>query len=81
MFESRPEPERHHGFRCGDHIEVRRRPGYYHHGIYASAEWVIQVRRGCVWDKPGATIEAVSLQLGRQPRTTAAGSNFFIRSH
>ncbi|MBS1886118.1 MAG: lecithin retinol acyltransferase family protein [Actinobacteria bacterium] len=44
----------------GDHIEVRRWPGYFHHGIYVSAERVIQFGGG-VWEKPGATIEAVSL--------------------
>jgi HRAS-like suppressor 3 len=60
MSESRHEPERRHGFRRGDHIEVRRLPGYYHHGIYVSAQRVIQFGGG-VSDKPGATIEAVSL--------------------
>jgi hypothetical protein len=70
MPESRPGPEHRHGFCHGDHIEVRRPPCYYHHGIYVSAERVIQFG-GSVLDKPGATIEAVSLeefQRGGSPR-------------
>jgi HRAS-like suppressor 3 len=65
MAESRSTSEVRHGFRRGDHIEVRRSPGYYHHGIYVSAERVIQFGGG-VRDKPGATIEAVSLQEFRR---------------
>jgi hypothetical protein len=39
---------------------VKRRLGYHHHGIYVRDDRVIQFGGG-VRDKPGATIEAVSL--------------------
>src|SRR5256885_14837041 len=50
------------GFELGDHLRVRRSAGYFHHGIYISHERVIQFG-GRIADKPGATIEAVSLKV------------------
>ncbi len=51
-----------HGrFEPGDHLRVRRPLGYWHHGIYASDERVIQFG-GRICDKPDARIEAVALE-------------------
>lgn len=47
-------------FEPGTHLRVRRPSGYTHHGVYISDERVIQFG-GRISDKPGATIEAVSL--------------------
>jgi hypothetical protein len=47
-------------FKRGDHLQVRRLWGYRHHGIYVNDQRVIQFD-GRICDKPGATIEAVSL--------------------
>ena len=48
-------------FQPGDHLRVQRPQFYYHHGIYVSDDRVIQLGRG-IFDKPQATIEAVSLK-------------------
>lgn len=48
-------------FQPGDHLCVRRRWGYRHHGIYINNDRVIQFG-GRISDKPGARIEAVSLK-------------------
>lgn len=47
-------------FEPGTHLRVRRPSGYTHHGVYISDERIIQFG-GRISDKPGATIEAVSL--------------------
>jgi hypothetical protein len=44
----------------GTHIRVRRRLGYFHHGIYVADDEVIQFG-GRILDKPTATVGAVSL--------------------
>jgi Lecithin retinol acyltransferase len=48
-------------FKRGDHLYVRRRWGYRHHGIYINDDRVIQFG-GRISDKPGAGIEAVPLK-------------------
>jgi Lecithin retinol acyltransferase len=48
------------GFMPGMHIRVRRRLGYFHHGIYVGDDEVIQFG-GRIMDKPTATVGAVSL--------------------
>ena len=48
-------------FQRGDHLQVRRPMLYNHHGIYISDDRVIQFGGG-IWDKPHATIGAVSLK-------------------
>ena len=49
-------------FRPGDHLHVRRRLGYYHHGIYISDERVIQFGGGVTLQNKAATaMDAVSL--------------------
>lgn len=53
--------------KMGDHLCVRRPWGYRHHGIYISDSRVIQFG-GLISDKPGATIEAVSLAKFACPR-------------
>lgn len=47
-------------FQPGSHLRVKRRFGYYHHGIYVSDDEVIQFG-GRILDKPTATVGAVSL--------------------
>jgi lecithin:retinol acyltransferase len=47
-------------FEPGDHLQVRRRFLYNHHGIDVTDDRVIQFGGG-IFDKPHATIEAVSL--------------------
>ncbi len=45
-------------FQPGDHLRVRRRAGYHHHGIYTGDGTVVQFG-GRVLDKPHAKIEEV----------------------
>ena len=47
-------------FAPGTHIRVRRRLGYFHHGIYESDDEVIQFG-GRILEKPTATVGVVSL--------------------
>jgi Lecithin retinol acyltransferase len=48
-------------FKPGEHLQVRRKLGYNHHGIYISDDRVIQFGSG-IFDKPHAAIEAVPLK-------------------
>jgi Lecithin retinol acyltransferase len=49
-------------FSPGDHLQVRRRPGYYHHGIYVSEDRVIQFGSGVtLTHKDSSSVDAVSL--------------------
>jgi Lecithin retinol acyltransferase len=49
-------------FQPGDQLQVRRWPGYYHHGIYVSDDRVIQFGSGLsLLDKAATTVNAVSL--------------------
>jgi Lecithin retinol acyltransferase len=49
-------------FQPGDHLHVRRRLGYYHHGIYISDDRVIQFGGGVtLQNKAGTAMAAVSL--------------------
>ncbi len=61
MRSTAPSSARRRGFAPGDHLAVRRRLGYRHHGIYVSDERVVQFG-GRIADKPDATIGAVSLE-------------------
>jgi hypothetical protein len=54
-------------YRAGDHLKVRRSWGYFHHGIYVSDERVIQFG-GRIFDKPRATIGAVTIEQFAQGR-------------
>lgn len=48
--------------RPGDQLQVRRPLGYFHHGIYVSADRVIQFGSGIsLLDKHTTSVEAVSL--------------------
>ncbi len=49
-------------FTRGDHLRVRRRIGYWHHGIYESDDRVIQFG-GRISDKQRANIQQVSLEI------------------
>ncbi len=50
-------------FQPGDHLHVRRSPGYYHHGIYISDDRVIQFGSGVTLrNKGGTAINAVTLE-------------------
>jgi hypothetical protein len=55
-------------FQPGDHLQVWRPPHYYHHGIYISDDRVIQFGGG-IFDKPNASIEAVTLKRFENGRT------------
>ena len=48
-------------FNPGDHLQVHRKLGYNHHGIYISDDRIIQFGGG-IFDKPHAAIEAVPLK-------------------
>lgn len=49
-------------FQPGDHLHVRRRLGYYHHGIYISDDRVIQFGGGVrLQNKAATAMDAVSL--------------------
>jgi hypothetical protein len=49
-------------FTPGDHLQVRRPLGYYHHGIYVSDDRVIQFGSGITMlNKGGTAIDAVTL--------------------
>ena len=57
-------------FQPGDHLQVRRPAGYYHHGIYVSDERVIQFGSGVtLLNKSGTAIDAVSLRDFEQSGT------------
>lgn len=50
-------------FRPGDHLQVRRRGRYHHHGIYISDDRVIQFGSGItLLDKSRTSVNAVSLE-------------------
>jgi hypothetical protein len=66
-------------FEPGDHIQVRRWPYYYHHGIYVSDDRVIQFGGG-IFDKPNASIEAVTLERFEQGRTAKVVRHGFASS-
>jgi hypothetical protein len=58
-------------FQPGDHLQVRRPMGYYHHGIYVTDERVIQFGSGVMLlNKGDAAIDAVTLRDFEQ-RSTA----------
>jgi Lecithin retinol acyltransferase len=49
-------------FQPGDHLKVRRRRGYDHHGIYVTDDRVIQFGSGIrLWDKSRTAVNAVAL--------------------
>jgi len=58
-------------FQQGTHLRVRRPFGYYHHGIYVSDSEVIQFG-GRIFDKPTATVGAVSLRDFERGRVAEA---------
>jgi len=55
-------------FTPGDHLQVRRKLGYNHHGIYINDDRVIQFGGG-IFDKPHAAIEAVPLKTSSRVST------------
>jgi Lecithin retinol acyltransferase len=59
---------------AGDHLRVKRRLGYYHHGIYAGDDRVVQFGGGI---KPNARIEEVDLASSR----TAASRRSWTTAH
>jgi hypothetical protein len=57
-------------FQPGDHLRVRRRGLYDHHGIYISDDRVIQFGSGIsLWDKSRTSVNAVSLEQFEQDET------------
>lgn len=48
-------------FRIGDHLRVRRRLGYFHHGVYVGDDMVVQFG-GRIGDKPRAAVGVVSFE-------------------
>jgi hypothetical protein len=70
-------------FQCGDHLQIRRRHLYWHHGIYIAQNRVIEFGGGTIADKRGSVVRPVTLpsfengstaQVVQHPRSHLGGT-------